>query len=148
MTNPNKIGQTAILLAMNLLTGEEKANLEKNNYAICTGSVGTMQAEKIIAAIEVAAKREKVINTLYREEHALYHGILEAFYGICRGQLTLDKLMRTVGLSFAVVRERRSIQRDQYTQPEDWIAVALYGVIGAPIKGFEHETIGLGINHL
>lgn len=29
-----------------------------------------------------------------------------------------------------------------------WLAVALYGSIGAPRKGFEHEVIGLGINHL
>ncbi|MCJ7806800.1 MAG: transcriptional regulator, partial [Clostridia bacterium] len=29
-----------------------------------------------------------------------------------------------------------------------WLAVVLYGTIGAPIKGYEHETIGLGLNHL
>ena len=28
----------------------------------------------------------------------------------------------------------------------EWIAVVLYGSIGAPTKGFEHEVIGMGIN--
>ena len=27
----------------------------------------------------------------------------------------------------------------------EWISVGIYGTIGAPIKGFEHEAIGLGI---
>ncbi|OON42936.1 anti-terminator HutP, partial [Bacillus anthracis] len=30
----------------------------------------------------------------------------------------------------------------------EWVAVALYGTIGAPVKGSEHEAIGLGINHI
>ena len=35
------------------------------------------------------------------------------------------------------------------TQKEgEWVAVALYGTIGAPVKGSEHEAIGLGINHI
>jgi hut operon positive regulatory protein len=29
-----------------------------------------------------------------------------------------------------------------------WLAVGMYGMIGAPIKGHEHEVCGLGINHL
>jgi hut operon positive regulator len=30
----------------------------------------------------------------------------------------------------------------------EWVTVCMYGTIGPPIKGFEHETIGLGINHI
>ena len=30
----------------------------------------------------------------------------------------------------------------------EWISVGIYGTIGAPIKGFEHEAIGLEINNI
>lgn len=30
----------------------------------------------------------------------------------------------------------------------EWIAVCAYGTIGAPKKGFEHEAIGFGFNHI
>jgi len=30
----------------------------------------------------------------------------------------------------------------------EWISVVIYGMIGAPIKGFEHEAIGLEINNI
>jgi len=28
----------------------------------------------------------------------------------------------------------------------EWISVCIHGMVGAPIKGFEHEAIGLDIN--
>ncbi|GAI18393.1 unnamed protein product, partial [marine sediment metagenome] len=28
----------------------------------------------------------------------------------------------------------------------EWVSVGIYGMVGAPIKGFEHEAIGLDIN--
>lgn len=52
--------------------------------------------------------------------------------------------MRTVGLRFAVVRGKPYSNQAE----GEWIAVALYGTIGAPIKGLEHEAVGLGINHI
>jgi len=30
----------------------------------------------------------------------------------------------------------------------EWISVGIYGMVGAPIKGFEHEVIGLDINNI
>ncbi len=30
----------------------------------------------------------------------------------------------------------------------EWIAVTLYGTIKDPVKGYEHKTIGLSLNHL
>ena len=30
----------------------------------------------------------------------------------------------------------------------EWVSVGIYGMVGAPIKGFEHEAIGLEINHI
>lgn len=112
-------------------------------HRIITGRVGTMEMEKIIAAVETASRREGLIGEEYAEEHALYHAILEALHGVGRGQLSLGAILRTVGLRFAVVRGPR-LPGDATT----WIAVALYGTIGQPVKGNEHEVVGLGIMHL
>ncbi|MDP4109279.1 MAG: HutP family protein, partial [Bacillota bacterium] len=32
------------------------------------------------------------------------------------------------------------------TDDGDWVSVVLYGNMGAPKKGYEHEVVGLGIN--
>lgn len=138
------IGKLALLITM----AEEKQKSllveegRKNKFAICVGKVGTMNAEKVVAAIMTTAKREGLWNNSFAEEHALYDAIIEALTGICRGQLVLGDIMRTVGLNFSVVRGKLGSNNGE------WFAVGLYGTIGAPIKGFEHETIGLGINHI
>jgi hut operon positive regulator len=113
------------------------------DHRVITGRVGTMDVEKVIAAIETAARREGLISQEYAEEHALYHAIIEALHGVGRGQLSLGAILRTVGLRFAVARGPR-LPGDART----WIAVALYGTIGQPVKGNEHEVAGLGIQHL
>jgi len=113
------------------------------DYQIVLGQVGTMDVQKIIAAIETAARRENLIGPEYAEEHALYHATLEALHGISRGQIALGTLLRTVGLRFSLVRGAR-LPDDRTT----WIAVALYGTIGQPVKGMEHEVVGLGIFHI
>lgn len=142
------IGKTAIMYALadEELEKQIQKTAKHNGYVLLKGRVGSMNTEKIFAAVETAAARENIIRKdHYRDTHALYHAILDAFVGICRGQLGLGNMLRTVGLMFAVVCGPRSVdQRDD----GDWIAVVLYGTIGAPIKGYEHETIGLGINHL
>ena len=86
-------------------------------YRVVLGQVGTMDVQKIIAAIE-------------------------ALYGITRGQIALGALLRTVGLRFSLVRGPR-LSGD----PTTWVAVALYGTIGQPVKGMEHEVVGLGVFH-
>ena len=73
----------------------------------------------------------------------MYHAILEAFNGYCRGQIALGTILRSTGLTYSIVRENNSKQLGG-----DWLAVCLYGSIGAPRKGFEHEAIGLGINSI
>ena len=109
------------------------------------GKVGSMNSQKVVAAMETAAKSNQVIETdVYRETHALYHAIMEALYGVTRGQIQLADVLRTVGLRFAIVR---GTPYDGKKEGE-WVAVALYGTIGAPVKGSEHEAIGLGINHI
>ncbi len=143
-----QIGKTAIMYALSeaALETQFKNNAEKNGFKMIKGKVGSMSTEKIFAAVETAAQREGLIRKdYYRDTHALYHAILDAFVGICRGQLGLGNMLRTVGLIFTVVRgPRTSEQRED----GEWLAVVLYGTIGAPVKGYEHETIGLGLNHL
>ncbi|WP_276607979.1 hut operon transcriptional regulator HutP [Bacillus sp. BHET2] len=145
-TAHTRIGKNAMLLLL-IDREEEEWNLHFNelNWSYCTGKIGSMDSQKIVAAIETAAKRSDLVREdLYREMHALYHAIMEALTGVTRGHTQLGEVLRTVGLRFSVVRGT------PYASDEEgeWIAVALYGTIGAPIKGLEHETIGLGINHI
>jgi hut operon positive regulatory protein len=120
-----KIGKNAMLLL--LLDQEEEAwnrHFNELNWSYCTGRIGSMDSQKIVAAIETAAKRSDLVREdLYREMHALYHATMEALTGVTRGHTQIGEVLRTVGLRFSVVR-------------------------GTPIKGLEHETIGLGINHI
>lgn len=145
MGNQIAIGKTAILLAS--LTEEEMAvfspSLKDVNY--CIGKVGSMNMQKVISAVETAAKRHGLIQSnLYRETHALYHAIMEGMEGVTRGHLAIGDMSRTVGLRFAIVRGKPFTDMSE----GEWIAVAFYGTIGAPVKGSEHETVGLGINHI
>ncbi len=142
------IGKNAIMYALadGELEAQFKTTAENNGYKLIKGKVGSMSTEKIFAAVETAAQREGLIREdYYRDTHALYHAILDAFVGICRGQLGLGNMLRTVGLIFTVVRGPRNVE---HREDGEWLAVVLYGTIGAPVKGYEHETIGLGLNHL
>jgi hut operon positive regulatory protein len=139
------IGKIAALVA---LTSEGEMDevlkiVKSKGYQLCKGQVGSMDSAKIFAAVETAAKREGIIKNIYREEHAIYHSTLEAFSAICRGQVGLGDVLRTAGLVFSIVRGPR-IPGDN--DEDEWIAVVMYGNIGAPIRGFEHEVLGLGIN--
>ncbi|MCD8511074.1 MAG: hut operon transcriptional regulator HutP [Bacillus sp. (in: Bacteria)] len=144
----NKIGKNAMYLA---LTGKDDIpksyleGLEELGMCYCQGKTGSMDIHKIVAAIETASRKNCLIRTdVYRETHALYHAIMEALHGVTRGQIQLGTVLRSVGLNFAVVRGNPYDDNNE----GDWIAVALYGTIGAPVKGREHEAIGLGINHI
>jgi hut operon positive regulator len=141
------IGKLAVLLAVSSNNEENKIfkKGEELGYKLFKGRAGSMDGEKIFAAVETAAKRRGIIQNQYREEHTLYHSILDAFHGVCRGELALGSILRSVGLIFSVVRGPRLA--GDYSDGE-WLAVALYGTIGAPIKGFEHEVMGLGINNI
>jgi hut operon positive regulator len=145
LSKDNRIGRHAILLLLSDDSTERLAKLEQSNWKGCIGKVGSMEAHKVVAAIETAAKKNGVIQSdVYRESHALYHAIIEALHGVTRGQVQLGSVLRTVGLTFAVLRGNPYDNE----QEGDWLAVSLYGTIGAPVKGSEHETIGLGINHI
>lgn len=140
----HRIGKYACLLAL-----DEEVSLNglpiPDDFTYCVGKVGTMDLQKIVAAIETAAKNEGLIDSKrYREIHALYHTTMEAIEGVTRGSVQLGTVLRTVGLRFSIVRGKPYSE----TEEGEWIAVALYGTIGAPVKGAEHEAFGLGINHI
>ncbi len=141
-----RIGKNAMLLLLTERSEEDwNRHFNELNWSYCTGRIGSMDSQKIVAAIETAAKRSDIVREdLYRDMHALYHAIMEALTGVTRGHAQLGEVLRTVGLSFAVVRGTPYPREEE----GEWIAVALYGTIGAPVKGLEHETIGLGINHI
>ncbi|RSD26110.1 hut operon transcriptional regulator HutP [Mesobacillus subterraneus] len=145
MNRSISIGKTAILLTT--LSEQELKLLSPtlDNVKFCIGQVGSMNMQKVISAVETAARRNELIHSgLYRETHALYHAIMEGMEGVTRGHLAIGDMSRTVGLRFAVVRGKPFTNEGE----GEWIAVAFYGTIGAPIKGSEHETVGLGINHI
>lgn len=146
MEHCSSLGKTALLIAMaeGNETGDYVSGARKKGFDVVTGKVGSMDVQKIIAAVETAAKREGLIDDCYRSHHALYHAILDALQGLGRGPLQLGNVLRTVGLRFAVVKGPRTLE----DLGDLWIAVSMYGMIGAPIKGHEHEVCGLGINHL
>ncbi|WP_371376266.1 HutP family protein [Sporomusa aerivorans] len=139
------LGKLAILLVLQDETEEALLRQRSNvlGYRIYKGKVGSMDSAKIFAAVETAAKREGFISSNYREEHALYHSILEAYQGICRGHSGLGNVMRSAGLLFCIARGPRTPGNQD---DGDWIAVTMYGYMGAPMKGFEHEVLGLGMN--
>ena len=142
------IGKTALMLTLadESLEADIRQRAEKSGYRFLKGRVGSMSTEKIFAAVETAAQREGLISKdHYRDTHALYHATLDAVVGICRGQFGLGNMLRTVGLTFTVMRGPRTTAQ---LEDGEWLAVVLYGTIGAPIKGYEHETVGLGLNHL
>lgn len=143
--NRRAFGKFATLVA---LTNEETAlelSPEFKDFKIATGKVGSMDLKKVISSVETAAKRGFIIDAdTYRETHSLYHAIIEAAEGVTRGKLSVGEVMRTVGLSFSVVRG----EPYEDSREGEWLAVCFYGTIGAPIKGKEHETLGLGINHI
>ncbi|MDQ0352566.1 hut operon positive regulator [Alkalibacillus filiformis] len=149
MVRQQSIGIGKCALQLVLASSDEieglKSEINETTFQYCLGKTGSMDLQKVVSAIETAAKRNHIIEEgLYREMHALYHAILEAVQGVTRGQVQLGDVMRTVGLRFAVVRGKPY----ENEQEGEWIAVALYGTIGAPIRGLEHETAGLGINHI
>lgn len=137
------IGKIALLLAITSGDDEKlKKFYEKKNYVVYKGQAGSMDSKKIVAAIETAAYRENIIEENYHEEHALYHAIIEALSGYCRGQVMLGEVLRSAGLTFTIVKGSL-VDGDESSG--NWIAVVLYGQIGSPRRGFEHEAVGMGI---
>ncbi|MDU2241945.1 MAG: hut operon transcriptional regulator HutP [Paenibacillus sp.] len=149
LTSNFPIGKLTIMLA--LLQDHEwrktiEQQLTEGGYRFTIGRVGAMDMTKVVAAIETAAKNNKIIDSeSYREVHAVYHAIIEAIQSVGRGVVQFGEILRTVGLTFSIVRGRMS---GVVEHKGEWIGICVYGTIGAPKKGFEHETIGFGFNHI
>ncbi len=144
----SKMGIGKLALTLAITDGNEeklRERYEKQGYMLLKGQVGAMDAGKIFSAVETAVIRQNMINENYHEEHALYHAISEAFNGYCRGPVALDNVLRTTGMVFSVVKGNLSMGD---SKNGDWIAVVLYGHIGSPRRGFEHEAIGMGIQSI
>lgn len=143
------IGKIAMMTTLLLDDGNEQQltrAVRKRGYLIVTGKVGSMEPQKVVGSIESAAKRSALVDAeLYREQHALYHAIVEALLGISRGQISFGSVLRTVGVRFVVLRGLKS---PAAFDEGDWIAVAAYGTMGAPVRGAEHEVMGFGMNHI
>lgn len=143
------IGKLTILLAV-LQEHEWRKTIERqltaDGYRFTIGRVGAMDLIKVVAAIETAAKNNNIIDSdSYREVHAIYHAIIEAIQSVGRGVVQFGDILRTVGLTFSIVRGKMS---GAVEHKGEWIGVCVYGTIGAPKKGFEHEAIGFGFNHI
>ncbi|MDF2645604.1 MULTISPECIES: hut operon transcriptional regulator HutP [unclassified Paenibacillus] len=153
MTSPGKtpfpIGKLSMLLAVlrdHSWNEDVENELKEKGYRYVVGKVGAMDLNKVIAAIETTAKNNHIINKdIYHEVHALYHAIIEALQGVGRGMVQFGDILRTVGLTFSIVRGKLG---ESSEQSGEWIAVSIYGTIGAPKKGFEHEAFGYGFNHI
>lgn len=102
------IGKLSILLAV--LQGhswkeEIEQQLTDQGYRYTIGRVGAMDITKVVVAMETAAKNNHIIDSQsYREVHAMYHAIIEAIQGLGRGVFQFGDILRTVGLTFAIVR--------------------------------------------
>lgn len=60
-------------------------------------------------------------------------------------RIGIGNFLRTIGVKFVVLRGPMDTTKKDLGE---WISVSIYGMIGAPIKGFEHESIGLEIDSI
>ena len=144
------LGKIAVLLALAEEDEEQVVTelIKKRGYTFVKGHVGTMDPKKIFSSIEVGAIKEGIIQNYYHDEHALYHATLEALNGYFRGQIGLESVLRSTGLTYSIVRGNLQYDEKSTTSTKPWIAICLYGKIGSPRKGFEHDAIGLGVNSI
>ena len=101
-------------LVLSVDAEQEVKRLNQADWQACMGKVGSMEAHKVVAAVETAAKKNGLIKTgIYRESHALYHAIMEALQGVTRGQVQLGSVHRTVGINqqYAHVAENARLDR-------------------------------------
>lgn len=119
--------------------------MKSREYRYTIGKVGAMDLTKVVAAIETSGKSNKIVDAnSYHEVHSLYHAIIEALQGVGRGTIQFGEILRTVGLTFCIARGKVDVSG----QAGEWLSVCIYGTIGAPQKGFEHDVLGFGYNHI
>lgn len=139
MKNGNGLGWITLMRA--LMDDDQNSASIPPGIKIHVGRVGTMKVNDVIGSLITVARREAIIDDSYRAEHALYAAIKDALQGVCRGgSISLGEVLRTTSLRFAIARGQ-GVEFEN----GDWVAVAMYGTIGSPVKGHEHEAAGLGM---
>ncbi len=139
-----RIGRLSVLLLLHETEENQQiSRLERDGWKVCLGRVGSMDAHKVVAAIETASKKSGVIQSEgYRESHALYHATMEALHGVTRGEMSLGSPLRTVGLKFAVLREiRMKARRKAIGSPFHFTARSELRLRGLSTKHSESELI-------
>ena len=114
-------------------------------YRAAVGRVGTMDTQDIYAAVLTVAERANLLDPGLNDAHALYHATHDALTGILRDPAGLGPTLRTTALLFAILRGPRKLE---LRGERDWIAVAMFGSIGAPRPAWEHDAVGLGVYNL
>ena len=81
----NQINSSIGKLALKLILANSEElepiykQLNDNGFKYCVGKTGSMEMQKVVSAIETAAKRNNLVKeSLYRELHALYHAIFRS----------------------------------------------------------------------
>ncbi len=138
------IGRVALEVLLAAVAGRAPADVPPA-YRSATGRVGGMELDRVLGAVTTCAERAGLVGAAYREVHALYHATEEALRGVLRDRGGLREMLRTLGVTFAVVRGPRFVGSGE---ADEWLAVAMFGTAGAPRRGWEHEVVGLGINHI
>ena len=114
-------------------------------YRAAIGRVGTMDTQDIYASVLTVAERAKLLDPGLNDAHALYHATHDALMGILRDPGGLGPTLRTTALVYAILRGPRKLE---LRGERDWIAVAMFGSIGAPRPAWEHDAVGLGVYNL
>ena len=137
------IGFAALQTVLAVAQGEDPPVLSPS-YRLAIGQAGSMAEQPIYAAVLSVARRNNLVGS-FREVHGVYHAAEDAFFGVLRGGAGLGGTLRTVGLLFTICRGPLF---PDVPAEGDWVAVAMFGTVGIPNKGWEHEVVGLGILHV
>jgi hut operon positive regulatory protein len=138
------LGYRAMRVLMDVLDGAEIMPVS-GPYRAAIGRVGTMDTQDIYSAVLTVAERAKLLDSGLNDAHALYHATHDALLGILRDPAGLGPTLRTTALLYAILRGPRLLELQG---ERDWIAVAMFGSIGAPRPAWEHDAVGLGIYNL
>lgn len=138
------LGYRAMRVLMDVVEGAEIMPAS-GPYRAAIGRVGTMDTQDVYASVLTVAERAKLLDPGLNDAHALYHATHDALLGILRDPAGLGPTLRTTALVYAILRGPRKLE---LRGERDWIAVAMFGSIGAPRPAWEHDAVGLGVYNL
>lgn len=138
------LGYRAMRVLMDVVDGAEIMPVS-GPYRAATGRVGTMDTQDIYAAVLTVAERASMLDPGLNDAHALYNATHDALLGVLRDPAGLRPTFRTTALVYAILRGPRVLES---RGERDWIAVAMFGSIGAPRAAWEHDAVGLGVSNL